>query len=83
MQTTAPFSPHDASSHAPSVGSLRLPPTDEPYYVAVGEEIALFEAAHADGTAVMLKGPTGCGKTRFVEFMAWRLSAAARHPGLS
>jgi nitric oxide reductase NorQ protein len=46
----------------------------EPYYVAVGDEVALFEAAHADGTAVLLKGPTGCGKTRFVEYMAWRLS---------
>ena len=33
----------------------------------------MFEAAHQDGTAVMLKGPTGCGKTRFVEYMAWRL----------
>jgi len=74
MPTTAPFLPHDTSSHAPSVGSLRLPPAEAPYYVAVGEEIALFEAAHADGTAVMLKGPTGCGKTRFVEFMAWRLA---------
>jgi nitric oxide reductase NorQ protein len=40
----------------------------------VGDEVALFEAAHADGTAVLLKGPTGCGKTRFVEYMAWRLS---------
>jgi nitric oxide reductase NorQ protein len=74
MQTTAQFSPHDALSHAPATGSLRLPPTEAPYYVAIGEEIALFEAAHADGTAVMLKGPTGCGKTRFVEFMAWRLA---------
>ena len=53
-------------------GALRLPAA-EPYYVPVGDEIALFEAAHADGTAVMLKGPTGCGKTRFVEHMAWRL----------
>ena len=74
MQTTAPFSPHDASSNAPAAGSLRLPPAEPPYYVAGGEEIALFEAAHADGTAVMLKGPTGCGKTRFVEFMSWRLA---------
>jgi nitric oxide reductase NorQ protein len=74
MQTTAPFSPHDASSHAPAAGSLRVPPAEAPYYVAVGEEIALFEAAHADGAAVMLKGPTGCGKTRFVEYMAWRLA---------
>src|SRR5690606_7776046 len=45
----------------------------EPYYRPVGDEIELFRAAHASGHAVMLKGPTGCGKTRFVEHMAWRL----------
>ena len=45
----------------------------EPYYRATGDEIALFEAAYADRMPVMLKGPTGCGKTRFVEYMAWRL----------
>src|ERR687885_965362 len=47
--------------------------TDEPYYLAVGSEVDLFEAAHAARLPVMLKGPTGCGKTRFVEHMAWRL----------
>lgn len=46
---------------------------DEPYYRALGNEIALFEAAYAHRLPVMLKGPTGCGKTRFVEHMAWRL----------
>ncbi|MBX3666150.1 MAG: CbbQ/NirQ/NorQ/GpvN family protein [Burkholderiales bacterium] len=46
---------------------------DEPYYEAVGGEIALFEAAHASALPVLLKGPTGCGKTRFIEHMAWRL----------
>jgi nitric oxide reductase NorQ protein len=45
----------------------------EPYYRAVGDEIALFEAAYASRLPVMLKGPTGCGKTRFIEHMAWRL----------
>jgi nitric oxide reductase NorQ protein len=39
----------------------------------VGEEVALFEAAWEARMPVMLKGPTGCGKTRFVEHMAWRL----------
>ena len=38
-----------------------------------GDEIAVFETCHARRLAVMLKGPTGCGKTRFVEHMAWRL----------
>ena len=46
---------------------------DAPYYVATGEEVRIFEQCHAQRLAVMLKGPTGCGKTRFVEYMAWRL----------
>src|SRR5919202_4959511 len=46
---------------------------EEPFYLAVGREVELFEAAHAARLPVMLKGPTGCGKTRFVEHMAWRL----------
>ncbi len=46
---------------------------DEPYYEAVGEEIAIFEAAYRRQLPVLLKGPTGCGKTRFMQHMAWRL----------
>ncbi len=42
----------------------------EPYYEPVGEEIAIFEAAWRNGLPVLLKGPTGCGKTRFMEHMA-------------
>ncbi len=45
----------------------------EPYYVALGDEIAIFESAYRHGIPVLLKGPTGCGKTRFMETMAWRL----------
>ncbi len=45
----------------------------EPYYEPVGEEIAIFEAAYSNKLPVLLKGPTGCGKTRFMEYMAWRL----------
>src|SRR5436309_2053771 len=48
--------------------------TDEPFYLSVGREVELFEAAHAVRLPVMLKGPTGCGKTRFIEYMAWRLN---------
>lgn len=44
-----------------------------PYYRPVAQECALFEAAHAKGLPLLLKGPTGCGKTRFVEHMAARL----------
>src|SRR4028118_276309 len=47
--------------------------TDEPYYLPVASEVEMFEAANAARLPVMLKGPTGCGKTRFVEHMAWRL----------
>lgn len=45
----------------------------EPYYLPANEEIALFEAAYSAKLPVMLKGPTGSGKTRFVEHMAHRL----------
>jgi len=48
--------------------------TDEPFYVPLGDEIEVFEAAYAQRVPVLLKGPTGTGKTRFVEYMAWRLS---------
>ena len=45
----------------------------QPFYQAQDNEIRLFEAAYAARLPVMLKGPTGCGKSRFVEYMAWRL----------
>ncbi len=45
----------------------------QPYYRPVADEVALFEAAYSVRMPMMLKGPTGCGKTRFVEFMAWKL----------
>jgi len=41
-----------------------------PYYQAVGNEEAIFKAAYRQGLSLVLKGPTGCGKTRFVEAMA-------------
>jgi nitric oxide reductase NorQ protein len=47
--------------------------TAEPYYRPVADEVELFEAAYSVRMPMMLKGPTGCGKTRFVEAMAWRL----------
>ncbi|MDO8893237.1 MAG: CbbQ/NirQ/NorQ/GpvN family protein [Sulfurimicrobium sp.] len=46
---------------------------DEPYYEPIAQEIAIFEAAYQNKLPVLLKGPTGCGKTRFMEYMAWRL----------
>lgn len=47
--------------------------TERPYYEPQGKEIALFEAAYTNQIPILLKGPTGCGKTRFMEHMAWRL----------
>jgi nitric oxide reductase NorQ protein len=52
---------------------LRYPGPDAPYYASTKDEIAIFETCHARRLPLMLKGPTGCGKTRFVEHMAWRL----------
>jgi nitric oxide reductase NorQ protein len=43
---------------------------DRPYYESVGNEEAVFKAAYRQGLSLVLKGPTGCGKTRFVEAMA-------------
>lgn len=47
--------------------------TNEPWYLPVSDEVEIFEAAFAARLPVLLKGPTGCGKTRFVEYMTWRL----------
>jgi len=60
---------------------------DMPFYQPVGNECALFETAHTNGLPLLLKGPTGCGKTRFVEHMAARtgrkLYTVACHDDLS
>ena len=46
---------------------------EEPFYLPQGNEVALFEAAYENKLPIMLKGPTGSGKTRLVEYMAWKL----------
>ena len=46
---------------------------EEPFYCPVGDEVETYEAAYAARMPMMLKGPTGCGKSRFVEYMAWKL----------
>ena len=43
---------------------------EEPYYLPINDEVELFLAAYRQRLPVLLKGPTGCGKTRFVEHMA-------------
>lgn len=45
----------------------------EPYYELVGDEVSLYEVAYNVRMPMMIKGPTGCGKSRFVEYMAWKL----------
>ena len=45
----------------------------EPYYRLVHNEVEMYQAAYDARMPVMLKGPTGCGKSRFVEYMAWKL----------
>lgn len=61
------------SETRPATGNAPAASTDEPYYLPIGGEVAIFESCHTRRLPVLLKGPTGCGKTRFVEYMAWRL----------
>ena len=60
-----------SQSHTLSADEYRI--TEEPYYLPSGKEIEIFLAAHENRLPILLKGPTGCGKTRFMEHMAWRL----------
>ena len=46
---------------------------DAPFYIPIADEVEIFEAAYRQHVPVLLKGPTGTGKTRFVEYMAWKL----------
>jgi nitric oxide reductase NorQ protein len=47
--------------------------TEEPFYEAQDKEVEWYEAAYNKRLPVMVKGPTGCGKSRFIEHMAWKL----------
>lgn len=47
--------------------------TEEPFYIPVADEVELFNAAYSQKIPVLMKGPTGCGKTRFIEYMAYKL----------
>lgn len=51
--------------------------TREPYYLPLANEVTLFESAYRQKIPVLLKGPTGSGKTRFVEYMSWKLNGPA------
>jgi nitric oxide reductase NorQ protein len=68
------MNPNDSRNLSPAEGIVKQYRLDaEPYYRAVADEVQMFEAAYAVRMPMMLKGPTGCGKTRFVEYMAWKL----------
>ena len=68
------MNPQDTDNLTPANGIVRQYTIDaEPYYRNIADEVPLFEAAYAVRMPMMLKGPTGCGKTRFVEYMAWKL----------
>ena len=54
--------------------------SDEPFYVSTSDEIEIFESAYRQRVPILLKGPTGTGKTRFVEHMAWRLTESLSPP---
>src|SRR6201987_4852216 len=58
----------------------RLSPANAPYYLPIGDEAEIFTAAYKARLPVLLKGPTGCGKTRFVEHMAHQLSSLPDGP---
>ena len=45
----------------------------EPFYLPVADEVEIFHAAYEERIPLLFKGPTGCGKTRFVEYMAYQL----------
>lgn len=63
--------PLHAVGGADPLADYRL--TQEPFYRPAGNEIELYEQAYRHRMPLILKGPTGCGKTRFVERMAWAL----------
>jgi len=66
------------TGQAPEVRELN--PADTPYYLTIGDEAEIFNAAYNARLPVLLKGPTGCGKTRFVEHMTHRLAGLPGGP---
>ena len=71
MVTATPDARTQTEYQSIEVQEFRL--TEEPFYLPVEDEVELFETAYEQQIPVLLKGPTGCGKTRFVEYMSWRL----------
>jgi nitric oxide reductase NorQ protein len=65
---------HTSAPHHVDRSDAAARPTEAPYYVPTANEVEIFAMCHARGLPVMLKGPTGCGKSRFVEHVAWKLN---------
>lgn len=55
-----------------TIDSAKYYINDEPYYLPTANEVEIFSTALEENIPVLLKGPTGCGKTRFMEYMSWR-----------
>lgn len=68
---TEPATAEDAGSADHTVEEYRV--RQQPYYLPVGDEVDIFTAAWEERLPVLLRGPTGCGKTRFLEYMTWVL----------
>jgi nitric oxide reductase NorQ protein len=71
MAKSSPMNPKTQTSSEHVLDKYRL--QSEPYYLNIKNEADIFERAYKAKLPVMLKGPTGCGKTRFVQAMAYRL----------
>ncbi|MBS1809286.1 MAG: CbbQ/NirQ/NorQ/GpvN family protein [Acidobacteria bacterium] len=73
MAKSSPMNPKSQTS--PTAGHVldKYRIASEPYYLNIKNEADIFEKAYKAKLPVMLKGPTGCGKTRFVQAMAYRL----------
>jgi nitric oxide reductase NorQ protein len=52
---------------------------EKPFYIPVSDEVQIFESAYNQKVPILLKGPTGTGKTRFVEYMSWHISNIAKN----
>ena len=48
---------------------------EEPFFMPTSDEIEVFQAAYNERVPILLKGPTGTGKTRFVEYMSWKINS--------
>ena len=53
----------------------------EPFFMPTSDEVEVFQAAYNERVPILLKGPTGTGKTRFVEYMSWKINEISTEAG--